>query len=264
MSTLDSITDLLKNIHANIAILIKEEIKLTKQIELLSQENDNLRTYLNTEQESPPEAVLLELPSLQQQQQLQLQLQQPLLAITETCSYVIKRNMILLSNRKELSILYRKLNKLVHKISIKQYIMRCSRDGIKDCYDVIDNRLRFILDIQSKQERQITIFQKGYLLYDLVRDNTKVQFINMLKDPRKTYNTVIHEPQPQSGGAPSTLLQVIGQTKIKAIIQFMNDNNSSDLNISDVTNANTLRDKEDIINAIAYFFYEQPFMNIHL
>ena len=118
-------------------------------------------------------------------------------------------------------------------------------------------RFGSILQKKYKPSEQITIFQKGYLLYDLIRQNTREQFIPLLKNINKIYNTVIHEPQ-QSGGAKSTLLQVIGLTKIKAIIQYMNNVNGTELNISTVTNANDLIDKEDIINTIAQFFYDEP------
>ena len=147
---------------------------------------------------------------------------------------------------------------MVPGISIKDYIIGCKK-SIKNCYDHIDTNLVTILGIDiSKQEGRETIFQKGYLLYDLVHDNTMDEFIELLKNTRKIYNTVVNEPQLQSGDAPSTLLQVIGLTKIKAIIEFMNSANATNLDISNVTNANALSDMEDVIDAIAKFFYEQP------
>ena len=151
---------------------------------------------------------------------------------------------------------------MVPGISIKDYIIGCKK-SIKNCYDHIDTNLVTILGIDiSKQEGRETIFQKGYLLYDLVHDNTMDEFIELLKNTRKIYNTVVNEPQLQSGGASSTLLQVIGLTKIKAIIEFMNSANATttatNLDISNVTNANALSDMDNVINAIAKFFYEQP------
>jgi hypothetical protein len=253
MATLQSITKLLKEIEENIAFLTSQETELNGQIELLSRENDKLKTYLKPEQPSLPETSLEKLPSYNPPQS-------PLSSIAETCTIVIERNKILLSNREKLSKLYRLLKTMVPEISIKKYIMECNNENIKNCYDSIDRKLQDILHIVNIQEGQLTIFQKGYLLYDLMHDNTMEEFIELLRDTSKTYNTVIHNPrpQPQSGGAPSTLLQVIGLTKIKAIIKFMNS--ATNLDISDVTNANTLIGMEDVINAIAEFFYKQPIM----
>ena len=255
MATLQNITKLLKDIEENIATLIKQETELSKQIELLSRENNKLITHLKPEQPSPPKASLNELPPYNPQPQ-----QSPLSSIAGICAVVIERNKILLSNREELSKLSKELKTLVPGISIKYYILGC-KESIKECYDRIDSDLGTKLSI-SKQVGQETIFQKGYLLYDLVRDNTMDEFIELLRDTSKTYNTVVNEPKPksQTGGAPSTLLQVIGLTKIKAIIEFMNSVNATNLDISNVTNANALIDKEDVINAIAKFFYEQPLM----
>jgi hypothetical protein len=201
--------------------------------------------------------VLRALPPYNPQPQPQPQ-QSPLSSIAEICAVVIERNITLLSNREELSKLSKELKIMVPGISIKDYIIGCKK-SIKKCYDHIDIILKTKLSI-SKQEGQETIFQKGYLLYDLVHDNIMETFIVLLKNTRKIYNTVIHEPQPQpqSGGAPSTLLQVIGLTKIKAIIEFMNSANATNLDISNVTNSNALSDMDNVLNAIAKFFYEQP------
>ena len=252
MATLRIINTLLKDIQKNIALLIEQEAKLNSQIELLSRENNKLRTHLKPEQPSPPEAVVIELPPYNPLQQ-----QPPLSSIVNISNYVIVRNETLLSNHEKLSKLYGRLKTMVPELSIKEYIMKCKTEGIKVCYDSIDNKLETILQKKYKPSEQITIFQKGYLLYDLIRQNTREQFIPLLKNINKIYNTVIHEPQ-QSGGAKSTLLQVIGLTKIKAIIQYMNNVNGTELNISTVTNANDLIDKEDIINTIAQFFYDEP------
>lgn len=253
MATLQSITILLKDIQENIALLIGQEAELNEQIELLSRENNKLRTYLKQDQPSPPEASLLELPSYNPSREQQ----QPLLAIVNISNIVIDRNMTLLSNKEELSKLYRLLKIMVPEISIKEYIMNCNTD-IKKCYDNIDTILQSILEKNDKQKGQETIFQKGYLLYDLIRQNPIEKFIELLIDTRKIYNTVIHEPQ--TGGASSTLLQVIGLTKIKAIIKFMNNNTEYNFDIHNVDNANALIDNENIIIAIAQFFYKQPIM----
>ena len=148
---------------------------------------------------------------------------------------------------------------MVPELSIKEYIKNCKTEGIKVCYDSIDKELETILQKKDKLNEQKTNFQKSYLLYDLIRQNTKEEFIVLLRNINIIYNTVIHEPQ-QSGGAKSTLLQVIGLTKIKAIIQYMNIVNGTKRDISTVTNANDLIDKDDIINAIAQFFYDVPIM----
>jgi hypothetical protein len=254
MATLQIINTLLKDIQKNIALLIEQEAELNSQIELLSHENNKLRTHLKPEQLSPPEAVVLELPPYNPLQQ-----QPPLSSIVNISNYVIDRNETLLSNREELSKLYRLLTIMVPKISIKEYIMKCKTDGIQDCYDSIDKELETILQKKDKLNEQKTNFQKSYLLYDLIRQNTKEEFIVLLKNIKKIYNIVIHEPQ-QLGGAKSTLLQVIGLTKIKAIIQYMNIVNGTKWDISTVTNANNLIDKDDIINTIAQFFYDKPIM----
>ena len=250
MATLQSITTLLKYI----ALLIGREAELKSQIELLSDENNKLINYLKPEQPFPPEAAVLELLPYNPLQQ-----QSPLSSIVNISNYVIERNMTLLSNREELSNLYRRLKTMVPELSIKEYIMKCKTEGIKVCYDSIDKELETILQKKDKPSEQITIFKKGYLLYDSIRQNTREQFIPLLKNINKIYNTVINEPQ-QIGGKKSTLLQVIGLTKIKAIIQYMNIVNGTKRDISTVTNANDLIDKDDIINAIAQFFYDVPIM----
>jgi len=96
----------------------------------------------------------------------------------------------------------------------------------------------------------------------LIRTSDITQFIELLKNKDIIYNTVvvINEPQQLTGGAKSTLLQVIGLSKIKAIIEYMNIANESNLDISAVDNANALSNREDIIDAIAEFFYKQPIM----
>lgn len=254
MATLHIINTLLKNIQKNIALLIEQEAKLNSQIELLSRENNKLRTHLKPEQPSPPEAAVLELPPYNPLQQ-----QPPLSSIVNISNNVIERNMTLLSNREKLSDLYRRLKTMVPELSIKEYIKNCKTEGIKVCYDSIDKELETILQKKDKLNEQKTNFQKSYLLYDLIRQNTKEEFIVLLRNINIIYNTVIHEPQ-QSGGAKSTLLQVIGLTKIKAIIQYMNIVNGTKRDISTVTNANDLIDKDDIINAIAQFFYDVPIM----
>lgn len=252
MATLNSITELLRDIEENIATLIGQELKFNEYINNLSSQIGKLRTNLTQEQQSSlPKVSLKELPSYNPQQI-------PLLSIAETCEYVINRNRILRNNQNNLSDLFLKLKK-VSRISIKEYIMKCNKERI-NCYDDINKKLQIILGNINKQEGQATIFQKGYLLYDLVHNNTMEQFTELLKNKDKIYNTVVNEPRPQSGGAPSTLLQVIGLTKIKAIIEFMNNTNKTNFNITNVTNTNDLINNDDIINIIAKFFYEQPIM----
>jgi hypothetical protein len=195
MATLQSITKLLKDIDANIALVIQREQQLKEENLKLKKENQEFKT-------------------------------------------------------------------MIRSISIKKYIEEC-KESIKVCYDMIDKKLQRILGITSeKQEGQTTIFQKGYLLYELIRTSDITQFIELLKNKDIIYNTVvvINEPQTQTGGAKSTLLQVIGLSKIKAIIEYMNIANESNLDISAVDNANALSNREDIIDAIAEFFYKQPIM----
>ena len=114
----------------------------------------------------------------------------------------------------------------------------------------------------------------------MIRTSDIKHFIELLKNKDKTYNAVvvIDEPQQQhqqqyqqqrhqhqqlTGGERSILLQIIGLTKIKAIIKYMNSANGSKLDISNVTYANDLINMDNmnnIIIAIAEFFYNQQLM----
>lgn len=199
MATLKNITTLLKSIEDNTKLLVQDEKRIIDAIAAI----DSIQ----------PKPIH---EPYQLQQTRGSKMQNLLSKIEQMVNYLIQRNQAWRTYHENLLE--------DPKISIKQYITECEIKSIKDCYDNIDRLLQTILPLkQEKQEGQDTIFQKGYLLYDLVYDNDIDRFRYLLTSDGITYNEVRRVPQPkqQVGGKPLKLLQVIGLTKIKAILEYM-------------------------------------------
>jgi hypothetical protein len=201
MASLNDINALLRSIEDNTALLVEDEKRIINAIAVIQQKPDTTKKP--------------ELKSYQLQKTDGSEMQKLLSEIEQLVNYLIQRNQVWRTYRENL------LGDPI--ISIKQYITGCDIQSITNCYENIDEQLQFRLLLPSKQQEQVTIFQKGYLLYDLVRENEIDQFRYLLTSDSITYNEVRHEPrlQLQVGGKALKLLQVIGLTKIKAILKYM-------------------------------------------
>jgi hypothetical protein len=236
-ATFKSINSLLKDIIIKVSLRIEEEKKIMDRIRKIKAENDNFRSSILQEQQ-------LQDPVMQQLQQYEPQPQLPSLqAIQSICSNVISRINILREYVTQITDINLQLYIRIRNVSIRVYIEK-NKGDIKACYDNINNEIekklskQYKLSLQDKQPRQDTIFKKGYLLYDLIRTKNEDEFRRMLTDERTTYNEIRHEPQ--IGGAKSTLLQVIGLTKIIAILSYLFITHNNQFNIFTGTQTLTL------------------------
>jgi hypothetical protein len=233
-ATFKSINSLLKDIIIKVSLRIEEEKKIMDRIRKIKAENDNFRSSILQEQQlQDPVMQQLQDPVMQQLQQYEPQPQLPSLqAIQSICSNVISRINILREYVTEITRISESLYRITPKVSVKDYISRCSNEDMKKCYDDLNTKLHAILKKnlpqkqleqleQLEQLKQLTIFKKGYLLYDLIRTKNKDEFRRMLTDERTKYSESRNEPL--IGGANSTLLQVIGLTKIIAILSYLHD-----------------------------------------
>ena len=241
-ATFNSINSLLADIKIKVQFLIEEEKRIMDRIREIKAENDNFRSNILREQQQQEQqqeqAQQLPDPEMPELQQYEPQQQLPSLqAIQSICSNVISRINILREYEIEITGIKLQLYNKIRNVSIKDYISRCKKENMKECYDNINNKLLVILkDLPSKQSGQDTIFKKGYLLYDLIRTKNENEFRRMLTDDRTTYNEIRHEPQ--IGGAKSTLLQVIGLTKIIAILSYLYRTHQTQFKIFTSTNEN--------------------------
>jgi hypothetical protein len=239
MASLNDINALLRNIEDNTSLLVEDEKRIINAIAVIQQKPDTTKKPIHKPYEL--------------QQTYGSEMQQLLSKIEQMVNYLIQRNQTWRTYHENLLD--------GPKISIKQYITDCNIKIIKNCYDNIDRRLQTILPLkQEKQEGQDTIFQKGYLLYDLVRDNDINQFRYLLTSNGITYNDVRHKPQPQVGGKLLKLLQVIGLTKIKAILEYMYEKykEATEYNFSITKGATTINLKK----YLSYNSYESEGVNI--
>jgi hypothetical protein len=230
-ATFNSINESLEYIKTGVPFLINEEKKIMDKIREIKTKNDEYRSNISQEQQQQEQQQeQLRDPEMPQLQLYESQQLPPLHEIQSICSNVISR----INTLREYEHVLTRISESLYitlKISIKNYISRCKKENMKDCYDKLDTELQLILFKypSQKPKEQLTIFKKGYLLYDLIRLSDKDKFRRMLTDERTTYNEIRHEPQ--IGGAKSTLLQVIGLTKIIAILSYFSKMYKSEFKI---------------------------------
>ena len=271
-ATFESINNLLEDIITKVSLHIEEEKKIMDRIQEIKHINYEYRTLIAQEQQLPDPKMPI-LPPYQPQQQ-------PLQAIQSICSNVISRINTLREYKTKITHISESLYRITPKVSVKDYISRCSNEDMKKCYDEVDKKIKDIIKFDFGLEHQIGLEQLfRYKLYDLIYDNDKDTFRTLLvSDKKYTYSET--KELVQRGGKDVRLLQIIKMSTINNILSFLNrvnsvkdtaqllekkENNIELKNTGELTADECLQiyKNGEIINAIVSFFYTVPIIPPH-